>query len=343
MSTDVLMDELSHIYLTLNLDPDSPLTIMPAASLSGTHTTRHNPAQALLVTAIHTREDLSLLHRVLSRIYPETHEIRLFSSIFGSMTIEPHMKLAELTLEREFQKGTHRYVFVPPLERSKSFEEFQEIIAHLRAPEGCPWDREQTHQSLRNNLLEETYETLETLDRNDVSAMQEEFGDLLLQIVLHAQIASEAGEFNMEDIIEGIYTKLIRRHPHVFGDQEVTGSKHVLQNWEKIKEKERADKGVPDKGLLDGVPVVLPSLTQAQELQDRAARVGFDWPTVEPVWGQDHGRTGRSPAGQINGRNGKRTGRPVICRGQSDPLEQGGFRKRPAGHQPEIPPALQAY
>jgi tetrapyrrole methylase family protein/MazG family protein len=200
------------------------------------------------------------------------------------MNIEPHLTIADLAKSLEFQIGTHRYLFIPPLDRAKSFIEFQEIIAHLRAPEGCPWDREQTHQSLRNNLLEEAYETLETLDRGDVTAMQEEFGDLLLQIVLHAQIASESGEFNMEDVIAGIYHKLIRRHPHVFGEQEVDGVKHVLQNWEKIKEKERAEKGIPEKGILDGVPLVLPSLTQAQELQDRAARVGFDWPEIQPVW-----------------------------------------------------------
>jgi tetrapyrrole methylase family protein/MazG family protein len=165
-----------------------------------------------------------------------------------------------------------------------SFQEFQEIIAHLRAPGGCPWDREQTHLSLRNNLMEETYEALEALDREDITGMREEFGDLLLQIVLHSQIAAENGEFTMEDVISGIYKKIIRRHPHVFGDLKVQGVDGVLQNWEKLKEKERSAKGTPEKGLLDGVPVVLPSLTQAQELQDRAARVGFDWPTIEPVW-----------------------------------------------------------
>jgi tetrapyrrole methylase family protein/MazG family protein len=284
MSTDVLMDEISHIYLSLNIDPDSPLTIMPAASLKGTHNTRHNPAQALLVNGINTQDELSLLFAILSRIYPADHTACLVTSAYGSMSIEPHLTMADLEKPREFQKGTHRHLFVPPLEKAKSFEEFQELIAHLRAPEGCPWDREQTHLSLRNNLLEETYETLEALDREDVASVQEEFGDLLLQIVLHAQIASEAGEFTMEDVVAGIYRKILRRHPHVFGEAEVTGVKNVLQNWEKLKEKERADKGVPEKGLLDGVPVVLPSLTQAQELQDRAARVGFDWPTVEPVW-----------------------------------------------------------
>jgi tetrapyrrole methylase family protein/MazG family protein len=284
MSTDVLMDDLSHIYLSLNLDADSPLTIMPAASLKGTHNTRHNPAQALLINGIKSQDELSLLKTILSRIYPADHSICLFTSTFGIMSIEPRLTFADLVNPREFQVGTHLYLFIPALEKAKSFEEFQELIAHLRAPEGCPWDREQTHLSLRNNLLEETYETLEALDREDVPSMQEEFGDLLLQIVLHAQIASEAGEFNMEDVIAGIYSKIVRRHPHVFGEAEVDGVKSVLQNWEKLKEKERADKGVPEKGLLDGVPVVLPSLTQAQELQDRAARVGFDWPEIQPVW-----------------------------------------------------------
>ncbi|BCY16346.1 hypothetical protein hrd7_01950 [Leptolinea sp. HRD-7] len=284
MSTDVLMDELSHIYLSLNLDPSQPLTIMPAVCLKGTHTTRHNPAHALLISSINSQDELGHIHTILSRIYPADHGITLFTTTYSCMNIEPHLTIADLAKSLEFQIGTHRYLFIPPLDRAKSFIEFQEIIAHLRAPEGCPWDREQTHQSLRNNLLEEAYETLETLDRGDVTAMQEEFGDLLLQIVLHAQIASESGEFNMEDVIAGIYHKLIRRHPHVFGEQEVDGVKHVLQNWEKIKEKERAEKGIPEKGILDGVPLVLPSLTQAQELQDRAARVGFDWPEIQPVW-----------------------------------------------------------
>jgi tetrapyrrole methylase family protein/MazG family protein len=284
MSTDVLLDDLSHIYLSLNLDSNSPLTIMPAVSLKGTHNTRHNPAQALLVNGINSQEDLIRLHAILARIYPAGHGICLFTSSYGSMSIEPGLTMEDLAKPREFQVGMHRYLFVPPLEKAKSFEEFQELIAHLRAPEGCPWDREQTHLTLRNNLLEETYETLEALDREDAASTQEEFGDLLLQIVLHAQIAAEAGEFTMEDVVAGIYNKIVRRHPHVFGEVEVDGVKNVLQNWEKLKEKERADKGVPEKGLLDGVPVVLPSLTQAQELQDRAARVGFDWPEIQPVW-----------------------------------------------------------
>jgi tetrapyrrole methylase family protein / MazG family protein len=139
-------------------------------------------------------------------------------------------------------------------------------------------------QLLRKYLLEETYEALTALDAEDPHAMQEEFGDLLLQIVLHAQIASEEGEFNMADIISGISRKLIRRHPHVFGDVQVEGVSGVLSNWQRIKETERKNNNEETKkGLLDGVPRALPALSQAQEIQDRAARVGFDWPDIAPV------------------------------------------------------------
>ncbi|HEX2979368.1 MAG TPA: nucleoside triphosphate pyrophosphohydrolase, partial [Anaerolineaceae bacterium] len=146
------------------------------------------------------------------------------------------------------------------------------------------WDQKQTHLSLRTHLLEETYEALDALDKEDTEGMAEEFGDLLLQIVLHAQIASEAGEFRMADIIQGIHRKIVRRHPHVFGDVQVSGEAGVLTNWEKLKAAEREGNGKKDKkGLLDGVPLSLPALTQAQEIQDRAARVGFDWPAIDGV------------------------------------------------------------
>jgi tetrapyrrole methylase family protein/MazG family protein len=175
-------------------------------------------------------------------------------------------------------------LFVPALAAGSSFEAFQEIIAHLRAPEdGCPWDKEQTHLSLRKHLLEEAYETLSALDEQDTDKMREEFGDLLLQIVLNAQIASEHGEFNMAGVLVGIHDKIVRRHPHVFGDVQVDGVGEVLSNWEKIKADERKKDGHSYKGALDGLPSALPALILAQEFQDRAARVGFDWPEIEGV------------------------------------------------------------
>jgi tetrapyrrole methylase family protein/MazG family protein len=131
-------------------------------------------------------------------------------------------------------------------------------------------------------LLEESYEAIAAIEAGDFADMQEEFGDLLLQIVLQSQIANEESQFNVNQVIQGIHSKIVRRHPHVFGDVELDGVQGVLANWEKLKEKERSDKKV-EKGLLDGVPAALPALSQAQEYQDRAARVGFDWPEIDGV------------------------------------------------------------
>jgi tetrapyrrole methylase family protein/MazG family protein len=188
-------------------------------------------------------------------------------------------RLGELSAD-DFSENTNLYI--PPLGEGTSFESFAEIVAHLRAPNGCPWDREQTHESLRKHLLEESYEAISAIDSGDFADMREEFGDLLLQIVLQSQIANEGGQFNVTQVIQGIYSKIVRRHPHVFGDLKLEGVDGVLANWEKLKEHERKGKK-EEKGLLDGVPLALPALSQAQEYQDRAARVGFDWPEIEGV------------------------------------------------------------
>lgn len=159
-----------------------------------------------------------------------------------------------------------------------------EVIAHLRAPDGCPWDKKQTHVSLRPYLLEETYEALDALDKSDLVGLREELGDLFLQIALHSEIASENGTFRITDVLRGINQKIVSRHPHVFGTTLLENETQVVQNWEKIKEMERAENGSEKPGgLLDGIPVILPSLTQAQSIQERAARVGFDWPEITPV------------------------------------------------------------
>jgi tetrapyrrole methylase family protein/MazG family protein len=178
---------------------------------------------------------------------------------------------------------------VPPLEAGRSFEDFQQVIARLRAPDGCPWDREQTHLTLRAHLLEEAYEVLQALDEEDPEHLKEELGDLLLQIVLHAQIASEDQEFNMTDVLVGISQKLIRRHPHVFGELNLEDADAVIVNWEKIKAGERKERGEEKvKGMLDGIPLALPALTQADQIQRRAKRVGFDWQEVGPVIAKIH-------------------------------------------------------
>ncbi len=159
------------------------------------------------------------------------------------------------------------------------FDALVEIIATLRAPDGCPWDRKQTHSSLRGNLLSECYEVLEALDEGDAEKLRAELGDLLMQIVLQAQIAREAGEFELGEVIEGISQKLIHRHPHVFGTKKVKDAEEVMHNWEELKKEER-EEGV---SMLESVPKIMPALNYAHEIQRRAAWVGFDWEDIEGV------------------------------------------------------------
>jgi tetrapyrrole methylase family protein/MazG family protein len=162
------------------------------------------------------------------------------------------------------------------------FARLVEIIALLRSPNGCPWDREQTHESLKPYLLEETYETLEAIDAQSPRKLCEELGDLLIQVTLHAQMSSEAGEFSIRDVLATVNDKLIRRHPHVFGDVKVSGSEDVTRNWEAIKQAENGDNDKP-RSVMDGIPANLPALVLADKIQKRWSRVGFDWQDVAPA------------------------------------------------------------
>ncbi len=175
------------------------------------------------------------------------------------------------------------FLYFPSQSNNTSLIVFRELVAHLRAPDGCPWDQKQTHQTLKTNLLEETYEVLDAIDAEIPADLQEELGDLLLQIVLHAQIATEAGEFDIADVIQGIHKKLTFRHPHVFENLEVNGVEHVVHNWEILKSQEREKKHIVKDSILDSIPRNLPALTLAQKYQERAVRVGFDWPEIDPV------------------------------------------------------------
>ena len=161
---------------------------------------------------------------------------------------------------------------------NRAFQTLVDIVARLRAPDGCPWDREQTHQSLTPYLIEETYEAVEEIDANSMPGLREELGDVLLQVMLHSEIASEAGDFTVDDVIEGLVNKLIRRHPHVFGDADARTAEEVAARWEVLKSEERHG-----ASLMEGVPANLPALTYAQRAQGRAANVGFDWPSIDGV------------------------------------------------------------
>ncbi len=152
-------------------------------------------------------------------------------------------------------------------------DRLRNIVAQLRSPEGCPWDREQTHQSLKPHLIEECYELIDAIDAGDDKEMKEELGDLLLQVVLHSQMASEDSRFDMDDVANLIADKLVNRHPHVFGETRLPDSAAVLRQWEVIKRAEKRER----QSVLDGVPKALPALARAQKVQGKAARVGFDW------------------------------------------------------------------
>ena len=169
---------------------------------------------------------------------------------------------------------------MPTSDAGQTFVELLNVMARLRGDDGCPWDREQTRESLRPFLVEETYEVLEALDEGVPVRIREELGDLLFQIVFHARIAEERGEFTMADLLTALAAKMVRRHPHVFGPDRLDSASAVLVQWEAIK---RAEHGSRRQSALDGVPRALPGLLRAQRIQHRASRVGFDWPGPSPA------------------------------------------------------------
>ncbi len=169
-----------------------------------------------------------------------------------------------------------------PIKSSYTIEDLERIVTILRSPDGCPWDREQTHQSLQSGMLEETHEALDAIRREDVPGMREELGDVLLQVVFHSDIERERGSFNFDDVVTDICRKLIVRHPHVFGDVQANTTDQVLLNWDAIKRKTKGDASgdASRASLLRNLPATLPALMRAAKVQTRAKRAGFDWPEV---------------------------------------------------------------
>jgi len=242
-----------------------------------------------LVTHLQGQDLAARVMGTLLNAYADDHAISLVQAAGSEAERVWHCPLAQLDRQSGLEDLTT--IYLPAQASDGSFSSFQDTIAHLRSPEGCPWDREQTHRSLRPYLLEESYEVLEALDTGDPAALAEELGDLLLQIVLHTQIAIDQGEFKMEDVVTHINQKLRRRHPHVFGDVRVDGVAEVALNWETIKRAEKANQNHrgPEEAIaqpssaLDGVPRGMPALAEALAISKKAVRVGFEWPNIEGV------------------------------------------------------------
>jgi tetrapyrrole methylase family protein/MazG family protein len=212
---------------------------------------------------------------VLLALYPPDHLVR-------PLPDGPSRAIETLT-EDELAAGDWLVPALPPLDNLASPHGMAAISARLRAADGCPWDRRQTHASLRPFVLEEAYETVDAIERGAPADLAEELGDLFLQIILHAQLAAEAGDFDLTDVYRTLGAKIVRRHPHVFGDVEVSGAEEVLRNWEAIKAAERHEAGEAPSAF-SGVARALPALAASREIQERAASLGWDWPAIEGVW-----------------------------------------------------------
>lgn len=266
----------------LSVDALPALCLVDALELATRHHPPFDPDTPALIAQVYSAALASDVKLTLMNQYPDDHPVVLLHGLSTPDAQVERLPLYEIDRSKQIAHLTALYV--PPVvaEQGGSFERLQEIVAHLRAPEGCPWDREQTHQSLRQGLLEEAYEVLAALDAEDMDALREELGDLLLQVVMQTQIATEAGEFQMREVVDAISSKLVRRHPHVFGDLAVSGSRDVVKNWEQIKSEERAKKNNgQDESIFSSVPKALPALTQALTFQQRAARFHIDAQMVE--------------------------------------------------------------
>ncbi|MCS6772881.1 MAG: nucleoside triphosphate pyrophosphohydrolase [Thermoflexales bacterium] len=260
------------------LDPLAGLQVCDALEIAAAYHPPLNPDRPALIAQVYSRLVASDLKLVLMNQYPPGHPAWVVRAT-GDQRRCASVVLSELDHSDWFDHLTS--VYLPPMPRPSSFEALQAVVAHLRAPEGCPWDREQTHESLRRTLLEETYEVLAAIDQGDIQALAEELGDLLLNVVMQAQIATEGEVFRMTDTIAHIIAKLKRRHPHVFGDAQAQTSSEVIAHWDAIKRQEKRDAGVHNPSALDGIAEALPALAFAQKVAHRADRAGFSWGSHE--------------------------------------------------------------
>jgi tetrapyrrole methylase family protein / MazG family protein len=267
------------LFQSLKIDPVDGFQLLDGTSL------RSNQLQIdqhMFISQVYDQFVASNIKLTLMERLPDDYEVVIVRAAGSSKEKLERVPLYEL--DRRVTLDNLTSVYVPPVQDEqimlKNFSKLREIIAVLRGPNGCPWDKEQTHESLKKYLIEETFEVIDAIDSGDIDHLIEELGDVLLQVMLHAQIGEDEGYFAIEDVIEILSEKMIRRHPHVFGDREVEDSSEVLRNWQEIK---RLEKGETDASLLDGVSKSMPNLVRAYEIQKKAAKVGFDWQEITPA------------------------------------------------------------
>lgn len=269
---------LDRAFIAFGFDPADGFQLADATALRASRLQPHNHIVLTQVYDAFTASDAKL---ALMERYPDDYPVTVGHAL-GVEGQERLLTVPLYELDRVEGYGNLSLVYVPATSRDdvhyRTFEKLHEIVATLRGPEGCPWDREQTHRSLRKYFIEETFEAIETIDEDDPDAMREELGDVLLQIMLHASIEEETGTFNAYDVLATLSEKLVRRHPHVFGDVSVDGVDDVLKTWQEVKAEEKKAAGLEaPASVLAGIPSGLPALMRAVALQKKAAKVGFDW------------------------------------------------------------------
>ncbi|MFS0774440.1 nucleoside triphosphate pyrophosphohydrolase [Neobacillus sp. 3P2-tot-E-2] len=267
------------IFQSLKIDPVDGFQLLDGTLLKSSQL---QIDQHIFISQVYDQFVASNIKLTLMERLPDDYQVVIVRAAGSRDENIERVPLYEL--DRKVTIDNLTSVYVPPVQDEqimlKNFSKLREIIAVLRGPNGCPWDKEQTHESLKKYLIEETYEVIEAIDSGDIDHLIEELGDVLLQVMLHAQIGEDEGYFTIEDVIEVLSAKMIRRHPHVFGDKKAEDSKEVLRNWQEIKKQE---KGEIESSLLEGISKSLPNLLRAYEIQKKAAKVGFDWQEITPA------------------------------------------------------------
>ena len=240
----------------------------------------------LLLGQVYSRLIASEAKLLLTAVYPDEHPVILVHAAGSETQQVEHVPLYAIDRSEQIDHLTSLYV--PPLPYKADLQALAETVAILRSPDGCPWDQEQTPQSMRSGFLEEASEVLEALDNDDTVGLQEELGDMFYHLIMQVQMAAEVEDFKLTDVIAGIEAKLKHRHPHVWGDWEVADTDEVLRNWEMIKKDEKNGNGDIRDSVLDGIPLTMPALARSQKIQDKVRKVGFDWPDIDGVYAKLH-------------------------------------------------------